>query len=310
MIAQRDDRRNVQSSSSRGRADLLGLDSRAPRLEGAEEVGPEEADLGAPEREDDERDRDPARPAGDAVRPERVDRQRDRGSGDACERAAREGVRVPVRSDVDAHRVGGGRCLADRADVQAEPGAIEVPDEDDDERPGEVDEEVVTEEDRADDRPVLHRVREDRRELVRGRVAGKVEIVAEVRREPDGAGEDREREPRDDLVRPESDHEEGVDRGHREPGQGRHDDPERERGGRPDVEALNGPEAHDRADEHHPLDTEVQHARPLCQQLPERRKEKRCPVGDARGDHDDEKRVVHAASGVAEVRSGRTSRTR
>ena len=61
------------------------------------------------------------------------------------------------------------------------------------------------------------------------------------------------------------------------------------------VDPLDGPEADHRADEHHPLDPEIEHPRPLREQLAERRVEQRRPVGDARGDQDDEQRVVHAA---------------
>ena len=55
------------------------------------------------------------------------------------------------------------------------------------------------------------------------------------------------------------------------------------------------PEAHHSADEHHPLDAEVEHARALGEQLAERGVEQRRSVRDTGGDQDDEQRVVHAA---------------
>ena len=67
-----------------------------------------------------------------------------------------------------------------------------------------------------------------------------------------------------------------------------------------------------RADEHHPLDAEVEHARPLGEQLAERGEEERRPVGDRRGEHDDDDAVVHAgASGAAGAApAGRSTTTR
>ena len=83
-------------SDGRPEADLPRLELGRQRLERAEEVGADEAELGPPEREDHERDRDPAGAAGDPVHPLRRDRERERRAGDAGERAARERVRVAV----------------------------------------------------------------------------------------------------------------------------------------------------------------------------------------------------------------------
>ena len=52
--------------------------------------------------------------------------------------------------------------------------------------------------------------------------------------------------------------------------------------GRRAVEPLHRPEAHHGADQHHPLDAEVEHARALGEQLAERGVEQRRPVGDGR----------------------------
>ena len=71
---------------------------------------------------------------------------------------------------------------------------------------------------------------------------------------------------------------------------------ERERPG--PAEALHDEEPHRRAHEHHALDAQVEHPGALGEQLAERRVEQRRPVRDARGDHDDEQRVVHAVSGA------------
>ena len=74
------------------------------------------------------------------------------------------------------------------------------------------------------------------------------------------------------------------------------------------VHALDRPEAHHGADEHHPLDAEVEHARALREQLAERREEQRRAVGDAGGDQDDEERVVHAAGSGARAVDGARAR--
>ena len=145
-------------------------------------------------------------------------------------------------------------------------------------------------------------------ELVARRGVGEVEVVAEVRREAGRAGEDRQREARDDLARAQRDHEERVDQRDRRARERGHADRRREREPGARVQPLHRPEAHHRADEHHPLDAEVEHARALGEQLAERRVQERRPVRDAGREHDDEQRVVHAAGSVrgAAVRPKRT----
>ena len=169
-----------------------------------------------------------------------------------------------------------------------------------DERPRGVDQQVLPEQDRADDRPALHGRGKDRRERVRRGDAREVQVVAEVGREPDGAGEDRQREPGDDLARAHRDHEERVDRRHHRAGDRCEHDADRERDRARRMDPIDAPEADHGAHEHHPLDAEVQHPGALRQQLAERRVQERRPVGDPRGDHDDEQAVIHAApaSGV------------
>ena len=56
---------------------------------------------------------------------------------------------------------------------------------------------------------------------------------------------------------------------------------------------LDAEEAHDRAEEHHPLDAEVEHARALREELAERGEEERRPVRDRRSEDDDDDAVVH-----------------
>ena len=121
---------------------------------------------------------------------------------------------VAIARDADPHRVGSARRLADGAHVQTGPRAREVVRDRNDADPREVDERRLPEHDRPDDRPVLHRRREDRVERVRRRRVRQVQVVAEIRREPDRAREDRQREPGDDLARAQRDHEERVDRRH------------------------------------------------------------------------------------------------
>jgi hypothetical protein len=52
-------------------------------------------------------------------------------------------------------------------------------------------------------------------------------------------------------------------------------------------------------EQHHPLDAEIEHARPLREQFAERRVEERRPVEDRLGQDDDEEAVVHAAASGA-----------
>ena len=63
-------------------------------------------------------------------------------------------------------------------------------------------------------------------------------------------------------------------------------DRDRQRHARRSADVLDGTEADDRADEHHPLDAEVEHAGALGEQLAERGEEERRPVGDRRGEDD------------------------
>ena len=104
-----------------------------------------------------------------------------------------------------------------------------------------------------------------------------------------------------------------MDRSHRSPGESR--DPHRRHehhGGRA-VNALHRPEAHHGTDEHHPLDAEIEHARPLGEQLAERRVQERRSVRDPRRKHDDEEAVVHGAvssAGSGPLRDRRSNRTR
>ena len=88
--------------------DVPRLQLRRQGLERAEEVRADEAQLRPPDREDHERDRDPAGASRDSVDPLRRDRERERRARHSGERAADERVRVAVGDDVDAHRVGGG----------------------------------------------------------------------------------------------------------------------------------------------------------------------------------------------------------
>jgi hypothetical protein len=97
-------------------------------------------------------------------------------------------------------------------------------------------------------------------ECVRCRQVGEVEVAAEVRREADRPGEDRQREAGDDLVRAQRDHHERMDQCHRRAGDGSDQNRGEQRHRSAGVHALHRPEAHHGADQHHPLDPEVEHA--------------------------------------------------
>ena len=78
--------------------DAARLERERQRRERAEHVRADEAEVGPPEREDDERDRDPARAAGEPVDPLRRDREAEARAADAGERAAASVCSVAVRA--------------------------------------------------------------------------------------------------------------------------------------------------------------------------------------------------------------------
>ena len=118
------------------------------------------------------------------------------------------------------------------------------------------------------------------RELVRRGEIGEPELSSDIGGEAETAREDREREPRDDLVRAQRDHEERMDRGHRRAGQARRENGEDEHRCARSLDALRHPETDHRAEQHHPLDAEVEDTGALGQELAERRKEQRRAVQD------------------------------
>ena len=99
---------------------VVGLQRERQRRQAAEEVGADEAELGTPEREDDERDGDPPGAAHERVarRPPGRDREAVARAADARESAAHDDVDVAVEGDADPHRVRSRGRLADRAHVQ------------------------------------------------------------------------------------------------------------------------------------------------------------------------------------------------
>ena len=90
-----------------------------------------------------------------------------------------------------------------------------------------------------------------------------------------------------------------MDRGQRRAGQSRREDGEDEHRCARSFDALRDPETDHRAEQHHPLDTEVEDTGALGQQLAERREEERRPVQDRVCEHDDEQAVVHLAGSTA-----------
>jgi hypothetical protein len=131
----------------------VGLQRERQRREPAEEVRADEAELRTPEREDDERDRDPARSADEDVArdPPRSDREAVAGTADAREGAADEDVHVAIERDVDPHRVGRRRGLTDCPDVEPETRPREVQTDRERRQPGEVHERRLVEQDRAEE---------------------------------------------------------------------------------------------------------------------------------------------------------------
>ena len=119
----------------------------------------------------------------------------------------------------------------------------------------------------------------------RGKV-GETELRPEVRGQAEPAGEDREREPRDDLVRAQRDHQERVNRGQRRPCERRDEDGQEQRRRTGAVDPLRRPEADRGPEEHHPLDAEVEDSRALGQELSERRVQERRAVEHRLREHD------------------------
>ena len=130
--------------------------------ERTEEIRADEAERRPPEREDDERNRDPAGARREPVDPLGRDREREARAADACERTARHRVRVAIRDHVDPHRVGCVGRLADRPHVEAKARPVQVQRDECDAHPRRVDEHWLLEQDRPDDRRGLPRVRDDR----------------------------------------------------------------------------------------------------------------------------------------------------
>ncbi len=147
----------------------------------------------------------------------------------------------------------------------------------------------------------------------RGQV-GEMKLGAEVRREPEPAGEDRQRQTGNDLARTQRDREKRVNRRHRSPRRGSPDHGRREDERLRAVDGLRDPEPDRRPEQHHPLDAEIEHAGSLREQFAERRVEERCPVQHCLGQHEHEQAVVDAhavdSDGLPPGRRSRAKRTR
>ena len=215
---------------------------------------------------------------------------------------------VSIQRDVHTHRVRRRRRLADGADVEPPPRATEVEGDEEREDPRRVHERRLVEEDRPHHGQVAEPEHVELAELMdRGQIR-ETELRSEVRRQAEPSGEDREREPRDDLVRAERDHQERVDRSQR-PSRERRDEDGQEQHRRPGaVDSLRDPEADRGSEEHHPLDAEIEDSRALGQKLPERRVQERRPVEHRLREHDHEQAVVDAH--VAPSAIGFPARTR
>jgi hypothetical protein len=117
-----------------------------------------------------------------------------------------------------------------------------------------------------------------RRRQQRGR-AGLAEILAEHPGE--AAAEEREGEAGDDLLSLEADRDDGMQDGEQPAGQHPEDEPEPGVAG-PDRRAKGD----DRAHQHHPLDPEVDDARPLREDLADRGEQVDSSGGDPGGEDD------------------------
>ena len=168
-------------------------------------------------------------------------------------------------------------AFADRPDDQPQPRRPEHPPDRRDQRDRGIDHPVVVEEDRADHRNVG--------QGAEGHLAGQRRldpVVALAHQRRQAKPEHRQRQPRCDLVGKDHLGQEGKDQAERRAADGAGKKAQNRAAG-PDC----GHEAADRADNHHPLDPEVQDARLLDHQLAQRGQHDRDRRNHQRGDEDD-----------------------
>ena len=242
----------------------------------AEQIGAEHDAARPPGRENHQRQGDPAAPGGHVLDPHRRIDERKIGPADAGHRAAERHREIADADHRVADRVRGVVGFADRAEHEAAAGAVQEPGHRGDQREGQIDQRVVAEQHRADERSVAEA---GDRELRQG-VQRRADIVLpEQRAEPDP--ENGEGEPGGDLVGDEAQSQKPEEERERRAGQ--------RAGGGPGIEAAGSrgdrKGAH-RADQHHALDAEVEDPGFLGHQLAEGREQQR----RRRGDHRDQDR--------------------
>ena len=88
------------------------LEREAEADDDAEQVGADEQKARAPEREDDQPDRNPPRTGGEPVRPARNELQRIDRASDASQHSPDDGVCVAIAGHVYSHGVGRRRVLS------------------------------------------------------------------------------------------------------------------------------------------------------------------------------------------------------
>ena len=125
-----------------------GGDEQVEDVQPAEEDAGEDGDVGTPDREDDQRDGQPAAVAEGVVAPHAAGVVHDVvQTAEARDHAADAGRAVLVAGDVQSRGVRGGRALADGAEVQAEPRPFQHEGRDQGDGNGGVSEKAVAQED-------------------------------------------------------------------------------------------------------------------------------------------------------------------
>ncbi|MPL80124.1 hypothetical protein SDC9_26017 [bioreactor metagenome] len=255
-----------------------GLQLQLQRGDAAEEIGADQHPPGTPGGEDDDGERDPAGAGGHPLGPLRHAHEAEIGAAHPGERAAEGERHQPHRDNPVAKRMRRLGILAHGAQDQPGAGEPEKGPDRDDEGKRQIDHPVMREQDAAKPRDLAQRAE--------GHLAGggrphPLEALAEERRQAEP--EEREGKAGRGLVRQEHLGQHGKERGEQRAGKGTAQKAQHRAAG-----ADGRGKARDGADDHHPLDAEVQHARLLGDELARCRQQHRGRGRHQRGDQRDD----------------------
>ena len=186
-------------------------------------------------------------------------------------------AQLRVATHADARGVERLRLLARGAQVQADVGRAEDPHQQPGEGEAEVDEQRLGEEARPEHRDLVEQRDRDGRGRAQARVARAELGTLQDARDP--LPGERDRDPDDDLVEAEPDAQRDHQRRADHPAERPEQEPQPRR-----VAVVGAEEAEVGAEQHHPLEAEVEHAGALGDRLAERREHQRQPREQAAGD--------------------------